>query len=145
MGVPESVRDEATVLFTTPPSPPKILAVDDSAIVQKSIQNALQDQGVEVLVADNAVDALNLIYNESIAVLLLDVSMPGVDGLELCRTIRSIPEFQSLPIVMVTARDSPFDKVQGQLAGATQYLTKPFDSQTIQGIVQGFIDKSKPR
>nr|WP_283754178.1 response regulator [Roseofilum acuticapitatum] len=133
------------MLFTTPPSAPKVLTVDDSEIVQKSIQKALKDRGVEVLVADNAVDALNLIYNESIAVVLLDVSMPGVDGLELCRTIRSIPEFQSLPIVMVTARDSPFDKVQGQLAGATQYLTKPFDAETLQTIVQGFIDRLKSR
>lgn len=133
------------MLFTTPPSAPKVLTVDDSEIVQKSIQKALQDRGVEVLVADNAIDALNLIYNESIAVVLLDVSMPGVDGLELCRTIRSIPEFQSLPIVMVTARDSPFDKVQGQLAGATQYLTKPFDAETLQTIVQGFIDRMKSR
>ncbi|MDJ1170419.1 response regulator [Roseofilum sp. BLCC_M154] len=132
-------------MFTTPPSAPKVLTVDDSEIVQKSIQKALKDRGVEVLVADNAVDALNLIYNESIAVVLLDVSMPGVDGLELCRTIRSIPEFQSLPIVMVTARDSPFDKVQGQLAGATQYLTKPFDAETLQTIVQGFIDRLKSR
>nr|WP_283760736.1 response regulator [Roseofilum halophilum] len=131
------------MLFTTPPSAPKVLTVDDSAIVQKSIQNALKDRGVEVLTADNAVDALNLIYNESITLVLLDVSMPGVDGLELCRTIRSIPEFESLPIVMVTARDSPFDKVQGQLAGATQYLTKPFDAQTLQDIVQGFIDQSQ--
>ncbi|MDJ1177406.1 response regulator [Roseofilum sp. BLCC_M91] len=130
-------------MFTTPPSAPKVLTVDDSAIVQKSIQNALKDRGVEVLTADNAVDALNLIYNESITLVLLDVSMPGVDGLELCRTIRSIPEFESLPIVMVTARDSPFDKVQGQLAGATQYLTKPFDAQTLQDIVQGFIDQSQ--
>jgi twitching motility two-component system response regulator PilG len=131
------------VLFTTPSSAPKVLTVDDSEIVQKSIQKALKDQGVEILVADNAVDALHLIYNESIAVVLLDVSMPGVDGLELCRTIRSIPEFQSLPIVMVTARDSPFDKVKGQLAGATQYLTKPFDAETLQAIVQGFIDQKQ--
>ncbi len=126
-------------MLSIPSSTPKVLAVDDSAIVQKLIKEALKDQSIEVLLANNAVDALNLIYNESIAVVLLDVSMPGVDGLELCRTIRSIPEFQTLPIVMVTARDSPFDKVQGQLAGATQYLTKPFEPATLQGIVHRLI------
>jgi twitching motility two-component system response regulator PilG len=59
--------------------------------------------------------------------LLLDVSMPGVDGLELCRTLRSLPHFSELPIIMLTGRDTVFDKVQGRLAGATEYLTKPFE------------------
>ncbi len=80
-------------------------------------------------------DALSIIYHEQIAVLLLDVSMPGIDGLELCRTVRSIPQFQNLPIIMFTARDSSFDQVQGHLAGATEYLTKPFDQEQLHQIV----------
>jgi twitching motility two-component system response regulator PilG len=73
------------------------------------------------------VQALSLINQEAIAVLLLDVTMPEMDGLDFCRTVRSIPKFQNLPIVMLTARDSGLDKLQGRLAGATEYLTKPFD------------------
>ena len=125
--------------FSTPPSLPQILAVDDSPIVHVLVRNALQDRDVEVLVADNALDALNLLYSETIAIVLLDVSMPGVDGLELCRTIRGIPRFGELPIVMVTARDSAFDKVQGKLAGASEYLTKPFTPKTLQDIVERFL------
>nr|WP_283757193.1 response regulator [Roseofilum casamattae] len=130
------------MLFSTPPSLPKVLAVDDSPIVQMLVRNALQDRDVEVLVADNALDALNLLYSETIAIILLDVSMPGVDGLELCRTIRGIPQFGELPIVMVTARDSPFDKVQGTLAGASEYLTKPFTPETLREIVQRFLQNA---
>ncbi|MDJ1182541.1 response regulator [Roseofilum casamattae] len=129
-------------MFSTPPSLPKVLAVDDSPIVQMLVRNALQDRDVEVLVADNALDALNLLYSETIAIILLDVSMPGVDGLELCRTIRGIPQFGELPIVMVTARDSPFDKVQGTLAGASEYLTKPFTPETLREIVQRFLQNA---
>ena len=117
---------------------PTVLAVDDSTVMQGLVKQALADT-YKVLVADNAVDALSIIYHNKVSVLLLDVSMPGIDGLELCRTIRSIPQFQTLPIIMLTARDGAFDKVQGRLAGATEYLTKPFDTeklcQTIESVL----------
>lgn len=115
-----------------------ILAVDDSVVMQDLVKKAL-NQDYRVLVADNAVDALSVIYHENISVLLLDVSMPGIDGLELCRTVRNIPQFQDLPIIMLTARDGLFDKVQGRLAGATEYLTKPFDAQKLREVVKNFV------
>lgn len=118
---------------------PTILAVDDSAVMQKMIKKAL-DEDYQVLVADNAVDALALIYHQSISILLLDVSMPGVDGLELCRTVRSLPQFRTLPIIMLTARDGVFDKVQGRLAGANEYLTKPFDAEQLRQVVKNSLN-----
>ena len=81
---------------------PTILAVDDSKIMQVEIKRALENK-YHVLVADNAVDALSIIYHQKITALLLDVSMPGVDGLELCRTVRNLPQFHSLPIIIVCA------------------------------------------
>jgi twitching motility two-component system response regulator PilG len=115
-----------------------VLAVDDSAVMHQLIKRALSNN-YRLLVSDNAVDALALIYQEQIDVLLLDVSMPGIDGLELCRTVRSLPQFQGLPIIMLTARDAMFDKVQGRLAGATEYLTKPFDAEQLLQIVDKFV------
>ncbi len=120
-----------------------ILAVDDSVVMQDLVKRALA-QDYRVLVADNAVDALSMIYHEQVAILLLDVSMPGIDGLELCRTVRNIPQFQELPIVMLTARDGLFDKVQGRLAGATEYLTKPFDAAQLRQVVGNFINSNHP-
>lgn len=113
------------------------MAVDDSAVMQNLVKRALEPN-YRVLVADNAVDALSLIYHHQIAVLLLDVSMPGIDGLELCRTVRNLPQFQNLPVIMLTARDGLFDKVQGRLAGATEYLTKPFDAEQLRMVVGKF-------
>ncbi len=120
------------------PSQLTVLAVDDSPVMQKMIHNALKDE-YNVLLADNAVDALSTIYHQTIALILLDVSMPGVDGLELCRTVRSLPQFQNLPIIMLTARDGAFDKVQGRLAGATEYLTKPFDGEHLRQTLRQFL------
>ncbi|MGD1804535.1 response regulator [Dapis sp. BLCC M126] len=116
-----------------------ILAVDDSKIMHGIIKKVL-GQKYRVLIADNAVDALSMIYHEQVAVLLLDVSMPGIDGLELCRTVRTIPQFKTLPIIMLTARDSSFDKVQGYLAGATEYLTKPFDEEKLNQLISHFLN-----
>ncbi len=115
-----------------------VLVVDDSPIARTTIQQALSPH-YNVLVADNAVDALSTIYHQPIELLLLDVTMPGVDGLELCRTVRSLPQFEKLPIVMLTARDGAFDKVQGRLAGATEYLTKPFDNEQLLSTVAKFV------
>lgn len=112
---------------------PTLLAVDDSTLMQELIKQAMAND-YKVLVADNAADALSLIYKHLVAILLLDVSMPGVNGLELCRTLRTLPQFRNLPIVMLTARDTVFDKVQGRLAGATEYLTKPFNAEQLRGV-----------
>jgi twitching motility two-component system response regulator PilG len=76
---------------------------------------------------------------KDIRLLLLDVTMPGVDGLEMCRTVRSIPKFRDLPIVMLTARDGFVDKIKGQIAGSTQYLTKPFHNDKLIEIVEKYV------
>ncbi|MBE9227762.1 response regulator [Phormidium sp. LEGE 05292] len=120
-----------------------VLTVDDSVVMQEMIKRAL-GRDYRVIVASNAVDALALIYHEKISVLLLDVSMPGIDGLEFCRTVRNLPQFRDLPIIMLTARDKLFDKVQGRLAGATEYLTKPFDANQLQQVVEKFINENLP-
>lgn len=122
---------------------PTILAVDDSVVTQEMVKRALAAD-YRVLVAGNAVDALAMIYHEKIAVLLLDVSMPGIDGLEFCRTVRNLPQFRELPIIMLTARDKLFDKVQGRLAGATEYLTKPFDTNQLRQVVGKFVSANLP-
>lgn len=116
-----------------------ILAVDDSQIMQGIVKQVL-GQEYRVLIADNAIDALSIIYNEQVAVLLLDVSLPGINGLELCRIVRSIPQFESLPIIMLTARDSSFDKVQGYLAGTTEYVTKPFDREKLNQVISKLLN-----
>lgn len=120
---------------------PIVLALDDSPLIHQLIKRALEPD-YQVMTADNAVDALSLIYHQPIVVLLSDVQMPDVDGLEFCRTVRSLPQFQHLPIIMVTSQDSPFDHVKGHLAGATGYLTKPFDAEQLRETVRKFIGTS---
>lgn len=125
-------------MLSTPSMIPTVLSVDDSGVVQELIKRSLEAE-YRVVLCSSAVQALSLMSQEPVAVLLLDVSMPEMDGLAFCRTIRSIPKFQDLPIVMVTARDSSFDKVQGRLAGATEYLTKPFEAEQLRQTIRKLI------
>lgn len=118
--------------------PSTVLAVDDSLVVQEMIKRALEGDH-RVLVVDNAADALVVISHEYVSLMLLDVTMPRINGLELCRTIRSLPKFHDLPVVMLSACDGAFDRVQGRLAGATEYLTKPFDAEQLRQVVNRLI------
>ncbi|GBF80769.1 response regulator [Aphanothece sacrum] len=121
---------------------PTILSVDDSPIVQTMIKRALGDR-YNVLLANNAIDALQILNNKTVDLLLLDVTMPVINGLEMCKTIRSIPKFRNLPIVMVTARDTLIDKMKGQIAGTNLYLTKPFDAEKLLAVVEQFLGNKK--
>ncbi|HEY9597088.1 MAG TPA: response regulator [Cyanophyceae cyanobacterium] len=121
---------------------PIVLSVDDSLIVQTTIKRALGDR-YQVLLTSNAVDALKVINTNPISLLLLDVTMPEIDGLEFCRTVRSIPKFKDLPIIMLTARDKFSDKLRGQFAGATQYLTKPVEPKQLLEIVDKCMGKDR--
>jgi CheY-like chemotaxis protein len=122
---------------------PTILAVDDSPIVHQLVRRTLGDT-YRVLVANNATDALSIVYQEEISLVLLDVSMPDIDGLELCRTVRSLPQFKALPIVMLTGRNGAFDRVQGRLAGASEYLTKPFEADVLRQTISRLLGASLP-
>ncbi|MEC4816072.1 MAG: response regulator [Scytonema sp. PMC 1069.18] len=122
---------------------PIILSVDDSPLVQTLIKRALS-QHYQVLSANNATDALRLMNVNQIALLLLDVTMPDIDGLEFCRTVRSIPKFRKMPIIMVTAKDKFSDKLRGQIAGSTHYITKPFEPKNLLEIVNQHITQRKP-
>ncbi len=120
---------------------PIILAVDDSSIMQVAIKRALSEQ-YQVLIASNAKDALMLLHRADVELLLLDVTMPEIDGLEVCRTVRSIAKFRDLPIIMVTAKDGFFDKVKGKFAGSTDYVTKPFNPEQLCQLVGKYINNT---
>ncbi len=131
-----------------PPSPstndinsqglPIVLSVDDSAIIQISIKRALQEQ-YQVLLATKAADALKILNEHPVELLLLDLTMPDVDGLEFCKIVRKIDRFHNLPIVMVTARDGLVNKMKGHIAGSSRYLTKPFKPEQLRQVVGEYI------
>jgi twitching motility two-component system response regulator PilG len=116
----------------------KVLSVDDSPIIQTMIKKALGEE-YDLLLANDAVNALHILVRHQVDLMLLDVTMPGIDGLELCQTVRNMSRFTNLPIIMLTAKDKSYDRILGQMVGSTEYLTKPFDDQMLKNIVGKYL------
>lgn len=132
----KSLGDSATATAQDTAKPettlPTVLSVDDSPVVQTMLKRAMSDR-YNVILASNGMDALKALNStkNDIKLILLDVTMPDIDGIELCRTIRRFKKFQDLPIIMLTAKDGMFDKVKGKFAGSTEYLTKPVNKENL--------------
>ncbi|MDP4092127.1 MAG: response regulator transcription factor [Bacillota bacterium] len=102
----------------------KILIVDDEKEIADLVEIYLSNEGYEVLKAYNAKDAINLLDTNDVQLIILDIMMPGMDGLEACRTIRKT---RNIPIIMLSAKSEDMDKILGLSNGADDYLTKPFN------------------
>lgn len=105
----------------------RILVVDDILANVKLLEARLSAEYFEVLTAFSGQEALDVLARERVDVVLLDVMMPGMDGFEVCRRIKSDAKMHHIPVIMVTALDQPSDRVQGLEAGADDFLTKPVD------------------
>jgi len=119
----------------TQPKTRKVLCIDDSISIQKSVELFLQGRGYEVQTIGNPTEALTDIFKTKPDLILLDIAMPRLDGYELCSMIRKSNAFGSTPIIMLTGKDGYIDRVRARIAGATEYLTKPFGEQELLGIV----------
>lgn len=102
-----------------------ILAVDDSVVMQELIRQALANY--RVITSGQPADLLSLLLQHRPDLLILDITMPEIDGLELCRMVRGLEQFRHLPIVILTGREGLWDRIKGKLSGATRYLSKPFN------------------
>jgi diguanylate cyclase (GGDEF)-like protein len=105
-----------------------VLVVDDDVEVARYIQDNLRGEGFEVEVAHDGAEALRLVGSAAPDLVLVDVVMPKVDGVEVVRRLRSTPATASLPVIMLTATSLPSDRVVGLRAGADDYIVKPFDT-----------------
>ena len=104
----------------------KILVVDDEQHITELIQFNLESYGFDVIACDNGEDAVLLSQKEMPELVILDLMLPGIDGLEACRRIRNNEKTAKIPIIMLTAKGEEADKVLGLELGADDYLTKPF-------------------
>ncbi len=108
------------------------LVIDDSASIRKQLELELRDAGVTSDFAESGEDALEKVKNGQFDLIFLDIIMPGIDGYETCKQMRAMPEYKKTPIIMLSGKTSPLNEVQGVIAGATTYLTKPVKSDKLQ-------------
>lgn len=118
-----------------------ILVADDSATILAMVSSRLERAGFDVVTATRGDEALALVKQLRPRAALLDVEMPGLDGMEVARSIRSDPELAKTLIVLLTARDRPEDVEAGMAAGADAYLTKPFSPQELEATIDKLLGR----
>ena len=120
----------------------KILVVEDELSISELIKFNLEKSGYEVVVADTGTIALELVEQFTYSLMLLDLMLPGVDGLEVCRKVKLNNKTASLPIIMLTARNEEIDKIIGLELGADDYMTKPFRPRELLARVKAVLRRS---
>ena len=118
----------------------KILVVDDEALLVKGIRLNLQNEGYNVITGSNGLEAVQAARNENPDLIILDVMMPEMDGLQACGRIR---EFSQVPIILLTAKADDMDKLMGFEHGADDYLTKPFNILELKARVRALLRRTK--
>lgn len=120
-------------------SRPVIACVDDSRTVQRNVRLTLEACGYQVLELMEPARALTALARHKPALILMDISMPELDGYELCRLLRQSSLLRAVPIVMLTGRDGLIDRLRAKMVGATDYITKPFVPQQLLALVDRVI------
>lgn len=116
----------------------KVLVVDDSNTIRRSAEIFLKQGGHEVLLAEDGFDALAKVNDYQPNLIFCDILMPRLDGYQTCAIIKRNDKFSSVPVVMLSSKDGVFDKARGRMAGAQDYLTKPFTKEQLLHAVQQF-------
>lgn len=120
----------------------RVLVVDDEKLIVKGIRFSLEQDGMEVTCAYDGEEALEMARNTEFDIILLDIMLPKLTGLEVCQQIR---EFSNVPIVMLTAKDDDMDKIMGLEYGADDYITKPFNILEVKARIKAIMRRTTVR
>ena len=113
-----------------------VMTVDDSATIRQMVRFVLQGAGYEVVEATDGGDALSKLKGQELHLFLSDINMPKMDGLELTRQLRAMPQYRFVPIVLLTTESHPEKKQEGKAAGATAWIVKPFKPDQLLAVLK---------
>jgi len=123
----------------------KVLIVEDEKDIVKMLEYNLKKEGFRVISACDGEDALDLAVREHPDILLLDLMLPGIDGLEVCRSLKKENKTSSIPVIMLTAKGQESDKVVGLELGADDYITKPFSPRELIARIKAVLRRAKEK
>ena len=118
----------------------KILVVEDSGVIRKSIVQTLRSHKYRVVEAQDGYEALVQLSNEQPDLVLLDLILPKVDGYEVLARMRKKASFKDIPVIVLTSRDTLFDKLKGKMSGSDEYLTKPFKDEELLAKIDKYLN-----
>ena len=124
-----------------------VMVIDDSATVRKIVETCLRREGFDVKSFPDGVEAMRWLTEPEARIpdlVILDIGLPKMDGYEVARRLKTKPQFNSTVIVMLSRRDGMIDKLKGRLAGAKDYLTKPFKTQDLIAVIESHLGTPAP-
>jgi two-component system cell cycle response regulator len=134
--VPEAESSEEE---TSAPRPGRVLVVEDDRVTREYVAGLLRGAGLDVQTLDSGSPAVDLARNHKVDLVLLDVVMPGVSGIDVCRMIKSVTTHSFVPVILVTAKSDTTSRVEGLRIGADDYVCKPFDERELLARVEGML------
>lgn len=114
----------------------KVMVVDDSKTIRRSAESLLTKAGCEVVTAGDGFESLAKIAEHEPDIIFVDIMMPRLDGYQACALIKNNSKFKHTPVIMLTSKDSIFDRARGRLVGSEEYLTKPFSREDLLGAIK---------
>ncbi len=114
----------------------KVMVIDDSKTIRRSAETLLSKEGCEVVTASDGFEALAKIAEHKPNIIFVDIMMPRLDGYQTCALIKHNSLFKSTPVIMLSSKDSIFDRARGRIVGSEQYLTKPFSKEDLLGAIK---------
>ena len=109
----------------------KVMVIDDSKTIRRSAETLLKKAGYEVVTAIDGFEALAKITEHKPDIIFVDIMMPRLDGYQTCALIKNNQTFKGTPVVMLSSKDSIFDRARGRIVGSEEYLTKPFSKEDL--------------
>lgn len=117
----------------------KILVIDDSNTIRKTAETILVKEGYEVFTANNGFEAMSIIADTRPDVIFVDIMMPRLDGYQTCKLIKNNQHFRDTPVVMLSSKNSLFDRARGRVAGSDQHINKPFTRSELLKVLSQYV------
>ncbi len=122
----------------------RVMVIDDSNTIRRSAEIFLMQAGCQVILAENGFDALAKIADHQPDLIFVDIMMPRLDGYQTCALIKKSVKHKATPVIMLSSKDSLFDRARGRMVGSDEYLTKPFTKESLLKAVEAHLAQRSP-
>ena len=123
----------------------KVMVIDDSKTIRRSAETLLKKAGCEVVTAVDGFEALAKITEHKPDIIFVDIMMPRLDGYQTCALIKNNQTFKSTPVIMLSSKDSIFDRARGRIVGSEKYLTKPFSKEDLISAITAHVGQGQAK